>query len=94
MLKSIDTVLGSPSPIGMDLTSKKALFTLALVSKHFVIVILMNYLETSVWPLLWWLYDVDMPFSVFRFHVNSLNFSETKLVPMSYTIFLGSPYSA
>ena len=43
--------------------------------------------------LLWYLYDDHMAYLMFIFMQTSLMFSDTKLVPVSDIIFLGSPYS-
>ena len=44
--------LGSPIPKGVHLVSNRARFISALVSKHFFIVLLMNFIQASALPLL------------------------------------------
>ena len=53
-----------------------------------------NFIHASTCPLLWWWYDDENVYSMFRLLQNILNLSEMKLLAESDVIFYGSPYSA
>ena len=86
ILKSIVAELGISGPRGVDLICSKVRLTSALVSEHYFIVHLTNFMHGSTCPLLWGWCNDDTVGSVFCFQQKSLNLSETKVIPLSYII--------
>ena len=72
----------------LDQSGFWAKYISTVVSNNIFIVPFTNLMHASAWPLLWWYYDVDTTCFIFSFLHTSLNFSETKLVPASDTIFV------
>ena len=66
----------------VDLILKGTRFIYFLVSIYFY-VFYINLIHAPAWPLLWWLYDDDTLYTMFKFRQNVLNVSEIKLVPVS-----------
>ena len=88
------TGLGSTTHIGINLISIKRKINVSIVIKGILMVCLTNLMHASICLLLWWWYDKAMAWSIFCCLQNCLNWSYTKFMPASETIFFGSPNSA
>ena len=66
--------------------------TSLLVSKYFVVVCFMSFMQASTCPLLLWSFDDDTTWWIFSFLQNCWMFSEIKLCQHQTLLFLGSPY--
>ena len=85
--------LGRPCPSGLVLICSNAMCMSPPESEHFFIVCLMNLMQGSTCPLLWWWYD-DTACLTLRLLQKFLNFSEMKLPPASDINLCIMPYSA
>ena len=86
--------LGKPCPSGVVWICIRAIWMSPLESAHFFNVHLMNLMQASTYPLLWWWYADDTASLMLSLLQNLLNFSEIKLVPESDINLHGTPYSA